>query len=104
MQAARKTHDAKGLPALLGACIELNGPAGIEQVEKLYLTDSSRTKPEIEAALIALKVHGESDGAARERVNEALKGFIKQNPSLASLVSAGPGEAEIKIAPVSAAR
>jgi hypothetical protein len=104
IEIARTTHATANLPALLGACIELNGPAGIEQVEKLYLTDSSRTKPEIEAALVALKVHGESDSAARDRVNEALKGFIKLNPSLASLVSAGPGEAEIKIAPVSAAR
>jgi Protein of unknown function (DUF3604) len=100
----RTTHATANLPALLGAYIELRGAAGIEQAEKLYLTDLSRTKPEIEAALVALKVHGESDGAARERVNEALKGSIKQNPSLANLLSAGPGEAEIKIAPVSAAR
>jgi hypothetical protein len=104
IETARTTHATANLPALLGAYIELRGAAGIEQAEKLYLTDLSRTKPEIEAALVALKVHGESDGAARERVNEALKGSIKQNPSLANLLSAGPGEAEIKIAPVSAAR
>jgi hypothetical protein len=104
IEIARTTHATANLPALLGAYIELRGVAGLEQVEKLYLADASRTTPEIEAALVALKVHGESDSAARERVNEALKGFIKQNPSLASLVSAGPGEAEIKIAPVSAAR
>ena len=103
IEIARTTHTTANLPALLGAYIELRGPAGVEQVQKLYLADSSRTKPEIEAALVALKVHGESDSVARDRVNEALKDFIKQNPSLASLVSAGPGETEIKIAPVSAA-
>jgi hypothetical protein len=104
MGAARKTHASTNLPALLGAYIELRGPAGIEQVEKLYLADSARTKPEIEAALVALKVHGETDSAVRDRVNEAFKSFIKQNPSLASLVTAGLGEPEIRIAPVSDAR
>jgi hypothetical protein len=104
IEIARTNHATANLPALLGAYIELRGAAGLEQVEKLYLADASRTKPEIEAALVALKVHGESDSAARERVNEALKGFIKQNPSLAGLVSAAPGESEIKIAPVSTAR
>jgi hypothetical protein len=104
INAAHGKHDSTNLPALLGAYIELRGAVAIEEVEKLYLADSARTKQEIEAALVALKVHGETNGAERDRVNEALKGFIKQNPSLASLVSAGPGEAEIKIAPVSAAR
>jgi hypothetical protein len=104
IEIARTTHTTANLPALLGAYIELRGPAGVEQVQKLYLADSSRTKPEIEAALVALKVHGESDSVACDRVNEALKDFIKQNPSLANLVSAGPGETEIRIAPVSAAR
>jgi hypothetical protein len=104
IEIARTTHATANLPALVGAYIELRGPAGVEQVQKLYLADSSRTKPEIEAALVALKVHGESDSVACDRVNEALKDFIKQNPSLASLVSAVPGETEIRIAPVSAAR
>jgi len=104
IEIARTIHATANLPALLGAYIELRGAAALDQVQKLYLADSSRTKPEIEATLVALKVHGQSNSAARDRVNEALKDFIKKNPSLASLVNAGPGEPEIKIAPVSAAR
>ena len=92
------------LSALLGAYIELRGPAGIEQVEKLYLADSARTKPEIEAALIALKVHAETDSAARDGVNKAVECFLKRNPSMANLAAGGFTESEIKIAPVSAAR
>lgn len=104
IEIARVAYASSNLAALLGAYIELRGTAGIEQVQKLYLADSKRTKPEIEAALVALKVHGETDIAAHNRVNAAFKCFIKQNPSLASLVTTGAGESEIKIAPVSAAR
>jgi hypothetical protein len=99
---ARTKARSTNLSALLGAYIELRGLAGIEQVEKLYLTDSARTKQEIEAALVALKVHGETDSTERGRVNEALKSFVRQNPSLAGLATAGL-DSEIKIAPVSAA-
>ena len=98
---ARTTARSTNLSALLGAYIELRGLAGIEQVEKLYLTDSARTKQEIEAALVALKVHGETDNAERDLVNEVLKSFVRQNPSLAGLATAGL-DPEIKIAPVSA--
>ena len=101
---ARAKYLSSNLSALLGAYIELRGPAGIERVEKLYLADSARTKPEIEAALIALKVHAETDSATRDRVNKAVECFIKRNPSMANLAAGGLTESEIKIAPVSAAR
>jgi hypothetical protein len=99
---ARTTARSTNLSALLGAYIELRRLAGIEQVEKLYLTDSARTKQEIEAALVALKVHGETDTAQRDRVNEALRSFVRQNPSLAGLATAGL-DSEITIAPLPAA-
>jgi hypothetical protein len=102
IEAARGKHDSTGIPALLGAYIELRSAAGIEEVEKLYLADSARSKQEIEAALVALKVHGETDSAERDRVNEALKSFVRQNPSLAGLATAAL-DSEIKIGPMSAA-
>jgi hypothetical protein len=53
------------------------------------LTDSGRNKLEIEAALVALRVHGDTDGAVpRSRVIQAFRLFIKQQPSLAGLVAA----------------
>jgi hypothetical protein len=71
--AARKTHDTTNLTALIGADLELRGTAGVEKIEKLYLSDPRRTKPEIEAALVALKVHGDTDSpAARGALNRYL--------------------------------
>jgi hypothetical protein len=88
-EAARKAHDTTDLAALLGAYLELRGPAGTDQIEKLYLSDPGRTKQEIEAALLALTVHGDTDGAVpRNRVIEAFLLFMKQHPPLAGLVAA----------------
>lgn len=55
---ARREHDATNLPAMLSALIQLRGKSGVEDVQTLYLTDQTRTKPEIEAAELALKVTG----------------------------------------------
>ncbi len=86
---ARQTHDVTDLPALVGADLELRGAAGVERIEKQYLTDSGRNKPEIEAALLALRVHGDTNGAVpRSRVIQAFVLFIKEQPSLAGLVAA----------------
>jgi len=38
MAATRKTHDTTNLTALIGADLELRGSAGVEQIEKMYLT------------------------------------------------------------------
>jgi hypothetical protein len=89
MEFARETHNATDLAALIGADLELRGAAGVERIEKQYLTDSGRNKLEIEAALVALRVHGDTDGAVpRSRVIQAFRLFIKQQPSLAGLVAA----------------
>jgi hypothetical protein len=89
MEFARETHNATDLAALVGADLELRGAAGVERIEKQYLTDSERNKSEIEAALVALGVHGDMDGAVpRSRVIQAFLLFIKQQPSLAGLVAA----------------
>jgi hypothetical protein len=89
MEFASETHNLTDLAALVGADLELRGAAGVERIEKLYLTDPERAKPEIEAALVALRVHGDTDGAVpRTRVIQAFLLFIKQQPSLAGLVAA----------------
>lgn len=85
---ARQNHDVTDLPALVGADLELRGPAGVEGIEKQYLADPGRSKQEIEAALVALRVHGDTDGAVpRSRVIQAFVVFIRQQPSLAGLVA-----------------
>jgi len=88
IEIARKTHSTNNLTPLLGAHLEIHGIAGIDQIEKLYLSDATRTKPEIEAALVALRVHGDTDGAAvRDRVMQAFRLFAREQPSMASLVA-----------------
>jgi len=89
MGLARQTHDVTDLPALIGADLELRGPAGVERIEKQYLTDAGRNKAEIEAALVALRVHGDTEEAVpRSRVIQAFVLFIREQPSLAGLVAA----------------
>jgi hypothetical protein len=85
---ARKVSDLKSLPALIGAVLELREIAGIEFIEKLYLLDPQRTKPEVEAAVAALKVYAEANPAARDRTEEAFQRFVQQRPALAGLVPA----------------
>jgi hypothetical protein len=62
--AAYKTHDTTNLAALIGALVELRGPSSIE---KSYLTDKTRTKSEIEAALLALQVQGVTNDLTASR-------------------------------------
>jgi hypothetical protein len=82
MEAARKIHDATNLTALIGADLELRGPEGVTQIERLYLLDSARTEPEIEAALVALKVHGDTDSVASR---EAFNRYLRNHPTSASV-------------------
>src|SRR5439155_14471615 len=69
LEFARKKHDTTNLPALIGAALELRGPAGAAQIEKLYLTDLSRTKPESEAAATALQTWRETTKPQRVAFN-----------------------------------
>jgi hypothetical protein len=88
IEIARKTHSTNNLAALLGADFEIHGIAGVDRIEKLYLSDPTRTKPEIETALVALRVHADTDGAsARHRVMQAFRLFAREHPSMASLVA-----------------
>lgn len=76
------------LPALLAADLELRGPDRLAWVEKHWLLDSSRPPTDLQAALVALSVHGE-DGARipRERVAQAYLRFIRERRAFAGLVA-----------------
>src|SRR5262245_1021692 len=82
MEASRKIHDTTNLTVLIGADLELRGPEGVTQIEKLYLLDSARTKPEIEAALVALKVHGDTDSVASR---DAFDRYVGNHPTSVSI-------------------
>jgi hypothetical protein len=73
---------------MLAADLELRGPSRVGWIEKVYFADNGRTMPEIEAALLALSVHGGADGAvSRERVIQAYRLFIKERKPMAGFVA-----------------
>jgi hypothetical protein len=88
MDAARTSNDATNLAAMIGADLELRGPSRIGWVEATYFADHARTMPEIEAALLALNVHGEANGTiSREQVIDAYLAFIRDRPAMAGFVA-----------------
>ncbi|ULJ75027.1 hypothetical protein L2W42_32525 (plasmid) [Rhizobium gallicum] len=85
---AMKTRDATNLSAMLAADLELRGAPRVDWIEKTYFADRQRTLPEIQAALLALSVHGGADGTVpRRRVIEAYLYFIKARNPMAGFVA-----------------
>jgi hypothetical protein len=88
IEAALRSHDATNLAAMIGADLELRGPSRVGWVEAMYFADRSRTMPEIEAALLALNVHGDANRTVpRQRVIEAYLAFIRERPPMAGFVA-----------------
>ena len=88
IEAAQNSHDTTNLAAMIGADLELRGPSRVGWVESTYFADRSRTLPEIEAALLALNVHGDANRTVpRARVIEAYRAFIRERPPMAGFVA-----------------
>jgi hypothetical protein len=88
LEATWNVHDTTNLATMIGADLELRGPSRVGWVESMYFADRSRTMPEIEAALLALNVHGDADRTVpRERVIQAYRLFIKERPQMAGFVA-----------------
>jgi len=88
IDSAWKSRDATNLAAMLAADLELRGPSRVGWIEKMYLADGDRTMPEIEAALLALSVHGGANGAVpRERVIHAYRLFVSERKPMAGFVA-----------------
>jgi hypothetical protein len=88
LEAAWTSHDATNLAAMIGADLELRGPSRLGWVVAMYFADRRRTMAEIEAALLALGVHGEADATVpREQVIAAYRAFIKERPRMAGFVA-----------------
>ncbi|MBB3394945.1 MULTISPECIES: hypothetical protein [unclassified Rhizobium] len=85
---ALKTRDATNLSAMLAADLELRGTSRVDWLETTFFADRRRTLQEIQAALLALSVHGGADGAVpRQRVIEAYRYFIKARSPMAGFVA-----------------
>lgn len=76
------------LSALLAAYVELRGPQGLEWIERHYLADAKRTDGELQAAVLALGIHGH-DGVrvSQGRVVQAYAALIRSNRARAGFVA-----------------
>jgi len=86
---AHTSQDATNIAAMLAADLELRGSSRIAWIEENYLLDRSRSLPEIEAALLALSVHGETNGdvVPRQRIVDAYRNFIRERKPMAGFVA-----------------
>ena len=85
---ALRARDATNLSAMLAADLELRGPSRVDWLEQTYFADQQRSLPEIDAALLALSVHGGADATvSREKVIEAYRYFIKVRRPMAGFVA-----------------
>jgi len=81
-------HDTTNLSALIAADLELRGPARLDWLQATFFEDWQRTLPEIDAALLALSVQGQADGAvSREQVVDAYRAFIRARRPMAGFVA-----------------
>ena len=83
----RAVHRADNLAALIAADLEIRGPSRLDYVVEAFLTDKSRSLPEIEGALLALSVQGAADAEIpRSRIVSAYRDFIRAHPAMAGFV------------------
>jgi hypothetical protein len=88
LESSWRTHAVTNVSAMLAADLQLRGVARVDWVEAKYVADHGRTMEEIEAALLALHVHGDADGAIpRTRVLQAYRTFIAEHPPMAGFVA-----------------
>lgn len=88
LDTARQMGDATSLGSYIAADLQLRGPARMAWVDEYYLRDRTRTTPQIEAALLALSVHGSANSAIpRERVIQSYRLFIDEHKDIAGFVA-----------------
>jgi hypothetical protein len=88
LEAASRARDATNLGPMVAADLELRGPSRMAWVDATYLRDPGRSTREIEAALLALSVHANANGAIpRARVIESYRLFMQTHKPLAGLVA-----------------
>ena len=74
IDAALTSGDSTDLAAMLAADLEMRGPDRVGWIEEVFFADQKRTLPEIEAARLALSIHGAVNGAVpRARIAEAFR-------------------------------
>ena len=88
LDAAWTSGDATNVGPMIAADLELRGPARMVWVDEKYMRDRRRSSSELEAALLALSVHGNAnDVIPRERVIQSYRLFIDEHKDIAGFVA-----------------
>ncbi|WP_246805607.1 hypothetical protein [Rhizobium leguminosarum] len=88
IDAAMRERDTSNLSAMLAADLELRGQSRVGWLETTFLTDRQRSLQEVQAALLALGVHGgAADRLPRARIVESYRAFITARPQMAGFVA-----------------
>ena len=92
MQNQGQLLDKAELSSMMAAYIEMRGSSGVDWIEANYLKNKERSDMEVQAAVLALTVHG-NDGVKvnRERIIQSYSAFIKSNPMRAGFVASDLG-------------
>lgn len=97
-QGLLKTSARTPLPAVsawMAAVIEARGSAGMAWVQTHYLQNAQRTDAEVQAALLAMRVHAGAGGRlSREAAVVEARRFIAANPKRAGFVASDLGDWE----------
>jgi hypothetical protein len=88
LDAALESGNATNLGSLIAADLQLRGPARMAWVDAQMLRDRSRPVPQVEAALLALGVHGHANAVIpRARVIESYRLFMLERKEIAGYVA-----------------
>jgi hypothetical protein len=88
LEASWRAGDATNLGSMIAADLQLRGPSRMAWVDTKYMGDRLRSTRELEAALLALSVLGNANGAIpRERVIQSYLMFIHERQELAGFVA-----------------
>ena len=88
LDAVWNAREATNVGSMIAADLQLRGPARIAWIDEKYLTDSRRSTPEVEAALLALSVQANANAAIpRERVIQSYRLFMKAHKDIAGYVA-----------------
>lgn len=79
--------------AFMAALVELQGQSGLAWLTQHYLRDSNRQDTEVQAALLALRVHV-TDGRRVDRAvaTEAIRAYVQSNPHRAGFAASDLGD------------
>lgn len=79
--------------AWMAAVLELQGEAGLAWLRENYLQKSGRTDTEVQAALLALRVHvGDGTRINRDAAVSVVRAFVQANPQRAGFAASDLGD------------